>query len=98
MKRVFFLSLILSGLFYLFSTFLANEVFQNKNYGEYFIYLIGHIMKNNIEIQEVGYICETRLYGYSKTGSGIIKFIILSKIHQFSWVIASTRDYLGIFI
>ncbi len=32
MKRVFFLSLILSGLFYLFSTFLANDVFQNNNY------------------------------------------------------------------
>ncbi len=55
---------------------LTDKIFQNKNYGEYFIYLIGHLMKNNIEIQEVGYICETRLYGYSKTGSGIIKFII----------------------
>ena len=31
-KRVFFLSLILSAIFYLFSTFLANDIFENKNY------------------------------------------------------------------
>ena len=30
-KRVF-LSLILSAIFYLFSTFLANDIFENKNY------------------------------------------------------------------
>lgn len=55
---------------------LRDEIFENKNYGEYFIYLIGHLLNNNVEIEEVGYICETRLHGYSKTGSGIIKFII----------------------
>ena len=34
--RVFFLSLILSTIFYLFSTFLANDLFENKNYGSRF--------------------------------------------------------------
>ena len=52
------------------------KVFENKDYGEYFIYLIGSLIKKNLSIKEVGYICETRLHGYSKTGSGIIKFII----------------------
>tara|TARA_B110000444_G_C18837382_1_gene596806 strand:+ start:680 stop:1522 length:843 start_codon:yes stop_codon:yes gene_type:complete len=52
------------------------KVFEEKDYGEYFIYLIGSLIKKEIPIMEVGYICETRLHGYSKTGSGIIKFII----------------------
>ena len=32
------------------------------------------VASKNIAIDEVGYICETRMYGVSKTGSGIITF------------------------
>ena len=65
-----------SGFIVLRKNFIDPKVFQNKEYGEYFIYLIGSLIKKDISIMEVGYICETRLHGYSKTGSGIIKFII----------------------
>ena len=65
-----------SGFIVLNKENIDDEVFMNKDYGEYFIYLIGSLINKNIEIEEVGYICETRMHGYSKTGSGIIKFMI----------------------
>ena len=65
-----------SGFIVLRKEHIDPKVFENKDYGEYFIYLIGSLIKKNLSIKEVGYICETRLHGYSKTGSGIIKFII----------------------
>ncbi len=65
-----------SGFIVLNKENIDDEVFINKDYGEYFIYLIGSLINKNIEIEEVGYICETRIHGYSKTGSGIIKFMI----------------------
>ena len=64
-----------SGFIVLRKEHIDPKVFENKDYGEYFIYLIGSLIKKNLSIKEVGYICETRLHGYSKTGSGIIKFI-----------------------
>ena len=36
--------------------------FLNCIYGEYFIYLIANFIDQNINIKEVGYICETRLF------------------------------------
>lgn len=65
-----------SGFIVLRKNHIDPKVFEDKDYGEYFIYLIGSLIKKEIQIMEVGYICETRLHGYSKTGSGIIKFII----------------------
>ncbi len=65
-----------SGFIVLNKENIDDEVFIDKEYGEYFIYLIGSLINKNIEIEEVGYICETRIHGYSKTGSGIIKFMI----------------------
>ena len=65
-----------SGFIVLNKEHIDDEVFINKEYGEYFIYLIGSLINKNIEIEEVGYVCETRMHGYSKTGSGIIKFMI----------------------
>lgn len=65
-----------SGFIVINKKYIEEKIFKNKDYGEYFIYLLGSLMKNNVIIEEVGYICETRLHGYSKTGSGIIKFII----------------------
>jgi glycosyltransferase involved in cell wall biosynthesis len=63
-----------SGFIVLRKELIDKEVFLNKDYGEYFIYLLGSLIKKNIPIDEVGYICETRMYGVSKTGSGIITF------------------------
>ena len=65
-----------SGFIVLRKNLIDPKVFENKEYGEYFIYLIASLIKKEASIKEVGYICETRLHGYSKTGSGIIKFII----------------------
>ena len=56
--------------------FIDKDVFLNRDYGEYFIYLLGNLIKKNINIDEVGYICETRMYGESKTGSGLLTFTI----------------------
>lgn len=65
-----------SGFIVLRKEHIDNTVFENKEYGEYFIYLIDSLIKKGLQIEEVGYICETRLHGNSKTGSGIIKLII----------------------
>ncbi len=65
-----------SGFIVIDKNFINEKVFKNKDYGEYFIYLLGDLISKNVVIEEIGYICETRLHGYSKTGSGIIKFII----------------------
>lgn len=65
-----------SGFIVLNKKHIEKRVFENRTYGEYFIYLLGSLIKKNIVIEEVGYICETRMYGYSKTSSGIIQFII----------------------
>ena len=65
-----------SGFILIDKNFIDEKVFKGKDYGEYFIYLLGDLISKNIDIEEIGYICETRLHGYSKTGSGIIKFII----------------------
>ncbi len=65
-----------SGFILIDKNFIDEKVFKDKDYGEYFIYLLGDLISKNINIEEIGYICETRLHGYSKTGSGIIKFII----------------------
>ncbi len=51
------------------------ESFEKADYGEYFIYLCVDILKNKKEIIEVGYICETRVYGTSKTASNLIQLI-----------------------
>jgi glycosyltransferase involved in cell wall biosynthesis len=65
-----------SGFIVLNKELISPQVFEGKEYGEYFIYLISSLLEKRAQIEEVGYICETRLHGYSKTGSGIIKFIL----------------------
>lgn len=51
--------------------YFGSNSFLISNYGEYFVYLIKELKKNKIEIIEVGYICELRIYGLSKTGSSM---------------------------
>ena len=52
-------------------------VFDISNYGEYFVYLMNYLEKNNISILEVGYVCGTRLNGVSKTGSSLLQLLKL---------------------
>lgn len=49
--------------------------FDQGNYGDYFIYLIDDMYKNKVSMQEIGYICETRKYGVSKTGNNLISLL-----------------------
>ena len=51
------------------------DIFSKSDYGEYFIYLINDLTQKKIEINEVGYICETRLHGESKTANSFIQLI-----------------------
>lgn len=51
------------------------KCFNQSSYGEYFIYLINELKSMNINLIEVGYICETRMNGVSKTGTNYIQLI-----------------------
>tara|TARA_A100001011_G_scaffold42455_1_gene40083 strand:+ start:3632 stop:4438 length:807 start_codon:yes stop_codon:yes gene_type:complete len=51
------------------------DVFNKASYGEYFIFLCDYLNKKNIKIYEVGYICETRINGESKTASNLKQLI-----------------------
>jgi dolichol-phosphate mannosyltransferase len=66
---------VTSGFIVLEKNYINQQVFQNIEYGEYFIFLVKDLLQNNKEIIEVGYICQTRNYGESKTASSIIQLI-----------------------
>ena len=53
-------------------------MFEKFTYGEYFVYVIMKLLKNNIQILEVGYFCKPRQFGKSKTSSSISRLIRLS--------------------
>tara|TARA_B100000575_G_C23041690_1_gene599586 strand:- start:352 stop:1140 length:789 start_codon:yes stop_codon:yes gene_type:complete len=50
--------------------------FTKSSYGEYFVYLSSGLMKENLNIKEIGYICETRVHGESKTANSILQLIM----------------------
>lgn len=52
-----------------------NKVFDKSEYGEYFIYLMNDLYLNNVDIIEYGYVCDTRIYGVSKTSANILQLI-----------------------
>ena len=54
-------------------TLFQKKIFERSNYGDYFVYLVADLIKSNINIKEIGYICETRMYGESKTASSIFQ-------------------------
>tara|TARA_Y100000992_G_C21271207_1_gene496957 strand:- start:2270 stop:3058 length:789 start_codon:yes stop_codon:yes gene_type:complete len=64
-----------SGFVIVNKEYIEEDSFSNKVYGEYFIYFISSLISKNIEIVEVGYVCETRLKGYSKTANNIFQII-----------------------
>lgn len=51
------------------------ESFDRASYGDYFLFVVNDLAKKNIKMIEVGYICETRISGESKTASSIIQLI-----------------------
>tara|TARA_B100001996_G_scaffold121944_1_gene92189 strand:+ start:8041 stop:8835 length:795 start_codon:yes stop_codon:yes gene_type:complete len=53
----------------------TEEQFNKSEYGEYFIYMLSDLIKNKVNIIEIGYICETRISGISKTASNIGQLI-----------------------
>ena len=57
--------------------YFPNSVFKISTYGEYFVYLMNYLYFRNIKVVEVGYICGTRLYGKSKTGSSLLQLFKL---------------------
>ena len=64
-----------SGFIIIKKTYLSKSLFENSNYGEYFLNIVTYLMKSNVPIEEIGYICETRKYGKSKTASSIFQLI-----------------------
>ena len=54
------------------------EMFEKFTYGEYFVFVVMKLLKNNIQILEVGYFCKPRQFGKSKTSSSIFRLIRLS--------------------
>ena len=64
-----------SGFIVTKKTYIETEVFEKSSYGDYFVYLIYSIYSKKITVTEVGYLCETRIYGESKTGSNIVQLI-----------------------
>ena len=59
-------------------SYFEKSIFSVANYGDYFVYLIKDLKVKDINMIEVGYICETRKYGESKSGTS---FNILLKEH-----------------
>lgn len=52
--------------------YFKKDIFEDANYGDYFIFLVLSLMKRDIEIKEIGYVCLTRIAGYSKTSNSIL--------------------------
>ena len=66
---------ITSGFIITNKSYLKNADFENCEYGEYFIKVVYSLQLQKLNIYELGYLCETRIYGESKTGTNLIKLI-----------------------
>jgi len=55
--------------------YFKKTIFEKSSYGEYFIYLCSYLQVKSISVLEVGYVCETRISGTSKTASNGIQLI-----------------------
>ena len=54
---------------------LNKKHFENSNYGEYFIEVVTSLIVTNTDIEEIGYVCETRKYGKSKTAASVYQLL-----------------------
>ena len=66
---------ITSGFIITDKKYLKIADFENCDYGEYFIKVIYSLQLQKLKIYEQGYLCETRMYGESKTGTNLFKLI-----------------------
>ncbi len=56
--------------------YFKDNCFTKANYGDYFVYLMSDLLKKDIPIHEIGYICLTRKHGKSKTANNIFDLAI----------------------
>ena len=52
--------------------YFEKKSFTRANYGDYFVYLISSLKRQNVKTVEIGYICLTRQFGKSKTANNIV--------------------------
>ncbi len=64
-----------SGFIIINKKYIDLEIFEKSSYGDYFIYLIHDLYTKKVKMVEVGYLCETRIHGESKTGSSLFQLI-----------------------
>ena len=53
------------------------DSFLKANYSDYFVYLMKDLEAKNTSIIEVGYKCQTRISGVSKTGNSLLQLFKL---------------------
>ena len=51
--------------------YFKDYIFTKASYGDYFVYLVKELKSSNVQMIEVGYICLTRQYGDSKSGTSL---------------------------
>ena len=71
--------------------FINTDIFDVSSYGDYFVYLVNDLFKNRVELLEVGYLCDVRVYGDSKTGSSILQLIK----RGFPYIVAAVKCRVG---
>lgn len=81
-----------SGFIVTKKTYIDTEAFKKSSYGDYFVYLIYSFYSKKITVTEVGYLCETRIHGESKTGSNIVQLIK----RGLPYILAAMRCRIGI--
>ena len=55
--------------------YFSKIAFEKAEYGEYFINVISKLISSNINIIEMGYVCETRKFGFSKTATSFLQLL-----------------------
>ena len=64
-----------SGFIFIHKDLIYEDAFKISSYGEYFIFLVNDLLKKNVKIYEIGYICGTRKYGESKTANSFRQLV-----------------------
>ena len=71
----------------LFQNYLTSDdikkCFEKSSYGEYFAFMINQLSRDKV-VTSAGYICETRLYGYSKTETNYLQLIKRGILYLFA--------------
>jgi dolichol-phosphate mannosyltransferase len=62
---------VTSGFIFGKKEYFKDYIFTKASYGDYFVYLVKELKFQNIEMKEIGYLCLTRKYGESKSGTSL---------------------------